>query len=140
MRHRTERGQGLVEIALVLPLFLLALFAIVDFGHAVFAYSTLTNAASTGARAGIVLRGPSPTCDSKTKAECAVAIAQAFAGVGFNGPVVVTASCVAPCKIGSAFTVEGTGKINLVTPLVSAYVGGITVKANTTMTVEGVAP
>src|ERR671912_110155 len=43
---RRDRGQALVEFALVLPLFLL--------GRAVFAYNTLTNAAREGARLAIV--------------------------------------------------------------------------------------
>ena len=53
-RAGNERGQALVEFALVLPIFVLLLVAIFDLGRAVFAYNTLTNAAREGARMAIV--------------------------------------------------------------------------------------
>jgi Flp pilus assembly protein TadG len=49
-----EGGQSLVEFTLVLPIFLLVLFAIIDFGMAFNAWITVTNSAREGARAGIV--------------------------------------------------------------------------------------
>ena len=49
-----EGGQSLVEFALVLPIFLLVLFAIVDFGMAFHAWITVTNSAREGARLGAV--------------------------------------------------------------------------------------
>jgi Flp pilus assembly protein TadG len=48
------RGQALVEFALVIPIFLLMLFGILDLGRAVYAYSTLNNAAREGARVAVV--------------------------------------------------------------------------------------
>jgi Flp pilus assembly protein TadG len=46
----TETGQGLVELALVLPLFLLLLFAMLDVGRYVYMSSVLSQAAREGAR------------------------------------------------------------------------------------------
>jgi Flp pilus assembly protein TadG len=46
-----ERGQSLVEMALVLPLLLLLLAGIIDFGRAFNNYIIITNAAREGARA-----------------------------------------------------------------------------------------
>jgi Flp pilus assembly protein TadG len=43
-----------VEFALVLPMFLLLLFALVDFGRAFFTWQVVTNASREGARAGAV--------------------------------------------------------------------------------------
>ncbi len=54
-RHgRGERGQSLVEFVLVLPIFLLLLFAIIDFGMGFHAWITVTNASREGARIGVV--------------------------------------------------------------------------------------
>ena len=53
-RGRGERGQSLVEFALLLPIFLILLFAIVDFGLGLNAWITITNSAREGARAGAV--------------------------------------------------------------------------------------
>jgi Flp pilus assembly protein TadG len=49
-----ERGQSLVEFALIVPLFLLLMFAIVDFGMGFYSWITVTNAAREGARIGAV--------------------------------------------------------------------------------------
>lgn len=51
--RRTE-GQELVEFALILPLLLLLIFGIMDFGLAIFSYNTIANAAREGARAGVI--------------------------------------------------------------------------------------
>ena len=53
-RRRRERGQSLVETAIVFPILLLLLAAVVDFGRAFDAYIVLTNAAREGARYGAI--------------------------------------------------------------------------------------
>jgi Flp pilus assembly protein TadG len=49
---RRERGQSLVEAAVILPILLLLVAAVVDFGRAFDTYIVLTNAAREGARFG----------------------------------------------------------------------------------------
>lgn len=49
-----EKGQALVELAIVLPLLLLLLLGIVEFGRVGHAYLTLNHAAREGARAGVI--------------------------------------------------------------------------------------
>ena len=44
----------MVEFALIVPIFLLFVFGILDLGRAVYAYNTLNNAAREGARVAIV--------------------------------------------------------------------------------------
>lgn len=53
-QHDGARGQDLIEFALVLPLLLLLLTGIMEFGLAVMAYNTVANAAREGARYGVV--------------------------------------------------------------------------------------
>src|SRR5436190_7967537 len=48
--HRPRRGQTLVEFALTLPLLLLLMFGIIEFGRIFQAWVTLQNAARTAAR------------------------------------------------------------------------------------------
>jgi Flp pilus assembly protein TadG len=45
-----ERGQALVEFAIVVPLFLLCLFALIDFSRLLFTYASMTNGAREMAR------------------------------------------------------------------------------------------
>jgi Flp pilus assembly protein TadG len=61
---RNEDGQALVEMALVIPLLLFILFAIIDFGEALNQYNDTTNLANIGARAVAVASSTStnPTC------------------------------------------------------------------------------
>ena len=53
-RKRRDRGQTLVEFALVFPIFLLVLFAILDIGRYVFVNNSINQAAREGARYGSV--------------------------------------------------------------------------------------
>ncbi len=55
-----KRGQGLVEFALLLPLLLLLLLGIIDFGIAVFRYNTVANVGREVARYGAV----HPSCNA----------------------------------------------------------------------------
>ena len=52
--QRGEKGQALVEFALLVPIFLMLLFAIVDFGMGFHSWITVTNSAREGARLGAV--------------------------------------------------------------------------------------
>lgn len=62
--RNSEAAQTLVEFSLVLPIFLLLLFALVDFGRAFFSWQVVTNAAREGARAGAV-QSDAATIDTK---------------------------------------------------------------------------
>jgi len=49
-----ERGQELVEYALVFPLLMLLVLGIIEFGVVIFSFNTIANAAREGARCGII--------------------------------------------------------------------------------------
>jgi Flp pilus assembly protein TadG len=51
-RARDERGQSLVEFAFVLPMLLVIVFAIIEFGVIMMDHIQIQNAATAGARAG----------------------------------------------------------------------------------------
>jgi len=48
----TDAGQTLVEFSLILPIMLVMLFSLVDFGRGFYTWLVITNAARDGARAG----------------------------------------------------------------------------------------
>lgn len=54
MTFPNARGQDLVEYALILPIFVLLVFGILDLSRAVYYYSAMQNAAREGARYGSV--------------------------------------------------------------------------------------
>jgi Flp pilus assembly protein TadG len=53
-RRRRRSGQGLVEFSLVIPVFLLMIFGVIDGGRFVYMSSVLSQAAREGARVGTV--------------------------------------------------------------------------------------
>ena len=62
-RARRSSGQALTEFALVAPLFVLLLFAIIEGGRFIAYYETLSNATREGARYAIV-HGSNSSCPS----------------------------------------------------------------------------
>ncbi|HEX2504620.1 MAG TPA: TadE/TadG family type IV pilus assembly protein [Gaiellaceae bacterium] len=56
LRKRKERGQTFVEFALALPVLIVLLFGIIQFGIAFHSYITLTDATRAGARKAAVSR------------------------------------------------------------------------------------
>ncbi len=52
--RKQVRGQSLVEMALVLPILILIVLGLLEFGRAFFIYTVVSNAAREGARFGIV--------------------------------------------------------------------------------------
>jgi Flp pilus assembly protein TadG len=55
-----SRGQALVEFAVIIPVFLLLLFGLLDFGRVIYAQNTITQDAREAARAGLVAALDSP--------------------------------------------------------------------------------
>jgi TadE-like protein len=49
-RRRSQRSQALVEFSLVAPIFLVVMFAAIDVGRLLYAYSAISSAARDGAR------------------------------------------------------------------------------------------
>jgi len=56
IQFRSEKGQSLTEFALALPILVLLLFAVIQFGIVFNNYVTLTDATRAGARKGAVSR------------------------------------------------------------------------------------
>ena len=57
---RRQRGQTLVEMAMISPFLIMLLLVMIDCGRAAYAYSTLAGAARDGARAAITTGGNRP--------------------------------------------------------------------------------
>lgn len=68
MNIKNQKGASAVEFALVLPLLIVLLFGIIEFGLILYDKAVVTNASREGARYGIVYREPGSeiTCDNIT--------------------------------------------------------------------------
>ena len=100
-----EGGQSLVEFTLVLPIFLLVLFAIIDFGMAFNAWITVTNSAREGARLGSV-RAPSGDIETRVR--------DTAGSLGDDLTVIVTNAEGDP---GESVVVDVSYDYSLITPL-----------------------
>ena len=88
------RGQALVEFAFVVPVFLLLLFAIIDFGRYVYYVQILNNAAREGTRYAIVhgARSLTPTGPAPDDATIDSVVRNYAIGVIGNSAVLVVHS------------------------------------------------
>jgi Flp pilus assembly protein TadG len=135
-RQRGEAGQGLAEIALVLPVFLLLLMAIFDFGRAIYAYNTVGNASRAATRVAIV--------NQDTTAIEARAMEQTI-GLNPDEVTVDTSALLDSCatdppKIGCVVTVTVEYHWTPITPIIGTVVGPISLSATTSMPIENVSP
>ncbi len=124
--RQSEAGQSLVEFTLVLPLLLVMLFAIVDFGRAFYTDSILTNAAREGARMAAV-QGDSNQINS--------AVTNAMGGLTTTSPTLTKTYTNVQAAKGSTATVQLQYKFTYVTPIspLLSLIGGSSI-ANPTLT------
>jgi hypothetical protein len=139
---RRASGQGLVEFALVIPIFLLVLVAIFDLGRAVFAYNTLTNAAREGARIAIVNQYK-PSIIAKAKQQTQVvelndpSVQVDFYQVNADGTPNTTAQC-SLIAVGCLAIVSFEATYQPITPIIGNIIfrNGVTFEATSVLSVE----
>jgi Flp pilus assembly protein TadG len=131
-RKTADRGVVAVEFALVLPVLLLILFGIIDFGRALNAQISLTGAARDGAR--IAALGGS---NAAVQAQVAAA-APSLSGV----TATVTESCPPGAGLMSDAQVNVSYPFSFITPIgaVVAYLGGSSFGAQIELSAQGVMP
>jgi Flp pilus assembly protein TadG len=141
--HR-QRGQGLTEFALVIPIFLVLVVALFDLGRAVFAYNTLTNAAREGARIAIVNQY-TPTIVSRAKSQTNIvelddpSVSVSFWNVGTDGnPDISKGQCNNRVAVGCLVIVKFEATYRPITPFISniLFGNGVTFTATSQLSVE----
>jgi Flp pilus assembly protein TadG len=139
LRTREGRaGQGLIEFSIAVPVLLLLLLGITEFGLLLYDQHVITNASREGARYGIVARNPRR---SVAEIEAVVSAYCEDHLITFGAGTPVTAVEPAPTS-GSAFgddlSVEVTFHFDfLVLPsFVASLIGGTDLRARTTMKYE----
>ena len=126
-----DAGAAAVEFALMLPLLLLLVFGIIDFGRALNAQITITQAAREGARLDALNQ---PNVVPRTQA----------AAVGLSG---VAVTVVTACPPGSGPAANADVKVSyaftFITPIgaiASLFAGGPGLGSPLTLTAQGVMP
>lgn len=117
-------GQALVEIALILPVLVLILMGVFDFGRAFYAYNAISNGAREGARYGIIhptATDPSPPYDDPDTIE-GRAVAQTF--ILDIDELNITVETPQGTERGNPLTVTMQYDLHALTPLISVIWGG----------------
>lgn len=141
-----ERGQGLVELAVVLPVLLLMGLALFDAGRVVFFQAELSNASRAGARVAAVNQSNDASCAEVTF-KCAAAdlttgmgiAAASIADVAITdragNPIATSAD---HCLIygNCSVTVDVGYLFQPVTPIIGNLFGPINLTGSTTMQIE----
>jgi Flp pilus assembly protein TadG len=138
-RRRSERGAELIELAIVLPILLLILAGIFDFGFLFQRWEALTNAAREGARLGTLPTYTTSdvqarvtsylTASGMTPALATINVAYSNQAVSVGGPTisVVTVTVTYPAGMGSLGVIAG---------MVGGSQGPITLQAVSVMRLE----
>ena len=122
-----RRGQSLVETALILPILLLILLGVLEFGRILSAWMTVTHASREGARVA-ALGGSKLQVEERVDS---VSGALNLAGIS------VTVSPTGTLERGDMVTVNVVYQIQLITPFVGSIVGNpVSMSADTVMRVE----
>jgi len=117
---KTERSQSLVEFALALPVLLLLMLAIIDFGMGFRAYIQLTNATREGARYAVVGNPPGayPTNCTGTDSGNVVSRVCATAGnLSMSGMENVSVAYPEGQLSGDSVVVSANYRYDLITPV-----------------------
>jgi hypothetical protein len=146
-RSHGDRGQSLVEFALVFPLAILMLIAIFDAGRAVFLYNSLTNAAREGARLAIVNQDKSLVVQRVQGQTFGAGLTNAgdpndvvsFYRSTPNDDPTDNAQC-ATMATGCVAVVTATAQWTAITPILGTILGPMTVSARSELPVEFVCP
>lgn len=120
-RPRT-RGQALVEFALIIPIFLLLVFGLVDLGRAVFISNSLAEAARDGARYGSV---QARAYNDTTRSDVEDWVVDRLAGVQ-DATVEATCEPASPsfgCTVDDILVVTASTDLQMITPIISQIIG-----------------
>lgn len=127
LKLRNNRGQAIVELAILLPVLMLILMGILEFGRIFSAYMIISHASREGARTGSVggsdieiiaaVQGTSPTLDLSN--------------------MTITISTPAGRDRGDPLTVKIDYDVDLMVPLLGNVVGDpVSMDAETTIRIE----
>jgi len=140
---RSNEGATMVELAIVLQILLIVLFAIGELGIALYDKAMLTNATREGARAGIVAQDPRVT-DGEIKSVVKKYL-QDESGKDYLitfGADILGDEDITITKAGSSFGSDLTVSVNyrydslVLSRLISTLGGDITLNATTVMKLE----
>jgi Flp pilus assembly protein TadG len=138
-----QNGQSLVEFALVIPIFLLLLFGLIDLGRLVYINNAISEGAREGTRWGSV-QASSPTLNAAGRTAVGTHAKDSMAAV--PDPT-VSVKCydkldpvmtveLAVCGKGDTLVVRVDSPVSMLTPILAQFVGPRTYTAISTTAIN----
>lgn len=125
---KNQRGQALVEFAIILPILLMLVMGILQFGMMLNSYLSIENASREGARAGVI---------GSSDVEIENLIIAASPSLDSNDLTVTVTPNEASRKSGDTLTVKVTYNYKLIVPIISSLFNNLIVlNGQTSMRVE----
>ncbi len=150
MRLRRSQGQSLVEFALVLPVLLLIVFGILDFGRAIYEYNTVADAARQANRTAIVDQTVATIQNKAISSAPVLAMQASDVHVCFYVSTTLQTTCAAspfvadqctsPPTIGCLAFVTTSTTFRPITPIISSIVPTFTMNSTSVGPIENVCP
>jgi Flp pilus assembly protein TadG len=125
---KNQKGQALVEFAIILPIILMLVMGILQFGMMLNSYLAIENAAREGARAGII---------GSSDAEIQSLLISTAPSLDPNNLTVTITPNYATRKSGDTLTVKVTYNYKLNVPIISSlFNNAVLLNGQTSMRVE----
>ena len=131
----------MVEFALILPIFILLLVGVLDFGRAIFAANTINNAAREGARLAVVDQTFTDIQEEAAAAAVSLGVDPADVVVDFrDSPSAAAGSCNDQIDeagiVGCIAVVSVPYEYTAATPIIGSLVGVLTLAGESRFAVE----
>ena len=125
-RRCTQRGQSVVEMALILPVFLVLVLGTIDLGRAVYMHTVLSNAVRDGCRLAVI--------ETTSNSQVISAVVQSAVGVDLLPANVTITGSRSP---GWTVSVSAFVSFFPITPMIQRIVPSpITLRASSAMVVD----
>lgn len=130
--RKSQTGQAIVEMALALPILIMLLFGIMEFGRVLNTYMIVTNLSREGARTGAV---------GGTDAQITAAVLNGTNSGQLNTAdltVTINPTAMGPRARGTSVDVQVSYPVDIIAPVIGRIIGDpYIVTSQTTMRVEG---
>lgn len=135
MLRKNQKGAALLEFALVLPILLLLVFGIIEFGLLFYNKQVITNASREGARAGIVNGVAEGAIKTIVVDYCKDSVDKSSKVLSLKGKIPISETEIKVDTIDDDLSVNVTFNYPLLLSSIIG-IGNVTVSAQTTMRIE----
>src|SRR4051794_20502352 len=133
---RRSRGQALVEFALVIPIFILLLFGLLDVGRLVYINNALSEGAREAARYGSVQNRSNTAAGRTDIGDHAIGVMAAVPNPSATVTCERAGIAAATCHTNDVLVVSVRSPVSMLTPVIGQLLGTVTVSSTAKVTVN----